>query len=123
MAVPAARVDVFNCILLLKYVQFGFDDIITLSEKRQILVDRLMGQLSADHVYLQSEDYLGPDRRRMEVGASAGRSRREADTPHVRLTIHRSPEHGVQVRRREFAGRRRPAHETQGTRRIAGLGG
>jgi PleD family two-component response regulator len=105
----------------LKYVQFGFDDIITLPEKRQILVDRLMGQLNADHVYLESEDYLGPDRRRMEVGTGAGPSRREADTPHVRLTIHRSAERGVQVRRREFAGRR-PSHETQGPRRIAGLG-
>jgi PleD family two-component response regulator len=106
----------------LRYVQFGFDDIITLPEKQQILVDRLMGQLNADHLYVQSEDYLGPDRRRMEVGTAAGPSRREADTPHVRLTIHRSPDHGVQVRRREFAGRARPAHDAAAPRRIAGLG-
>ncbi len=103
----------------LKYVRFGFDDIITLPEKRQILVDRLAGQLNADHIYIENDGYLGPDRRRMEVGANAGLSRSDTDAAHVRLTIHRSPEHGVQVRRREFNGRARPAHEAPGTRRTA----
>jgi hypothetical protein len=105
---------------VLHYVRLGFDDIITLPEKLPILVDRLIGQLNADHLYFQTHDYLGPDRRRMEIGVSTtAASRRRPDTPHVRLTIHRSSESGVEVRHREFVGRGRPAHGTAGTRRIA----
>ena len=34
---------------ILKYVQFGFDDIISLPEKREIIIDRLRKQLNSEH--------------------------------------------------------------------------
>jgi hypothetical protein len=105
---------------VLNYVHLRFDDIITLPEKLPILVDRFTGQLNADHLYFQTDDYLGPDRRRMEIEPSAViASRRRPDTPHIRLTIHRNPESGVEVRHREFVGRARSAAGTAGSRRMA----
>ena len=83
---------------MLKYVRFGFDDIITLPEKRTILADRLVGQLNTDHVYVETDDYLGPDRRRLEL---AGAPERRDQMPSMRLVIHRSIEQGVRVVRRE----------------------
>ena len=45
---------------------FGFDDVICLPEKRQILTQRFERQLLTSHLYFRTETYLGPDRRRME---------------------------------------------------------
>ena len=100
---------------ILKYVRIGFDDIVTLPEKRQILLDRLANQLNADHVYVETDDYRGPDRSRMEL---AGAPERRAEMPSMRLTIHRSVEQGVRVLRRELVGQPRKA--ATGRMRLAG---
>lgn len=81
--------------VLLRYVQLGFDDVITLPEKCPILVGRLQQQLDSNVSYIETKSYLGPDRHRLELlpkesGASA-------DTKIVRLTIRRSVAHGIQV--------------------------
>lgn len=90
---------------ILKYVRFGYDDIITLPEKREVIVDRLRNQLNGTHLYIETENYLGPDRRRMEVDRE-GESRRKDDTLHIRLTVQRTVEHGARVLRRQFTGQR-----------------
>lgn len=89
---------------ILKYVKFGYDDIIALPEKRESIVARLQNQLGNEQLYVETDDYLGPDRRRMEL-AMVGDTRRHPDTPHVRLTILRTPEQGVRIIRRQIAGR------------------
>jgi len=81
--------------VLLRYVQLGFDDVITLPEKCSILVGRLQQQLDSNVSYIETKSYLGPDRHRLELlpresGASA-------DAKIVRLTIRRSVAHGIQV--------------------------
>jgi hypothetical protein len=101
---------------ILKYVQFGYDDIITLPEKREMIVDRLLKQINSEQLYVETDDYLGPDRRRMEVKLPGQESRRGDDTPHTRLTIERTLEHGVRVLRRQFAGQRPRPTAVSGTR-------
>jgi PleD family two-component response regulator len=95
---------------ILKYVRIGFDDVIALPEKREVLVGRLMSQLETEHVYFETADYLGPDRRRMEVSVMHD-ERRTGTTPFTRLIIHRSVTTGVRLVRREIATSvaRRPA--------------
>ena len=88
---------------ILKYVQFGFDDIISLPEKREIIIDRLRKQLNSEQLYIETDTYLGPDRRRMEVKPPERESRSDS-TMHVRLTIERTIEHGARVVRRQFGG-------------------
>ena len=87
-------------------LRLGFDDVITLPEKREVIVDRLVGQLNSEHLYIQTDSYLGPDRRRMEFPGAPTDSRRMPDSPHVRLHIRRSVERGVQIVRQEIRGRR-----------------
>jgi CheY-like chemotaxis protein len=90
---------------VLKYVEFGFDDIVTLPERRDALVGRLLGQLDTPHIYIETTDYLGPDRRRMEVATHHRDERRRGDEGFLRLTVHRSVEGGVRIVRRELVGR------------------
>lgn len=99
---------------ILKYIQFGYDDILTLPEKREVIVDRLCGQLG-EHLYIQTETYLGPDRRRMEVAISPAEQRRLPDSPYVRLRLSRSIETGVQVLKQEIIGRRQVPQHTPRT--------
>lgn len=87
---------------ILQYVRLGVDDVVTLPEKRDVLVSRFTNQLNADHTYYETESYLGPDRRRMEVDTRD--ERRTGTSPYTRLIIHRSVEEGVVVRRREIHG-------------------
>ncbi|HHY49413.1 MAG TPA: hypothetical protein GYA10_06660 [Alphaproteobacteria bacterium] len=90
---------------VLKYVRLGFDDILTLPERREVLVDRLLGQLESEHVYYETANYLGPDRRRLELTPRQGEGGRATEKPFSRLIIHRSVEHGVRVLKREMFGR------------------
>lgn len=88
---------------VLKYVEFGFDDIITLPERREALIGRLLSQLDAPHTYVETTNYVGPDRRRMEV-ASHRDERRHGEQGFLRLTVHRSIDDGVRILRREMVG-------------------
>ena len=87
----------------LAYIEMGFDDIICLPEKSEIITDRLVTQLNRDHLYIETNTYFGPDRRRMEL-SDMGRVDRISDTHrHVRYIVHRSVEKGpVIVRRKDF---------------------
>ena len=90
--------------MVLKYVRFGYDDVLVLPEKRDNLAGRFRNQLNADHVYFETDTYLGPDRRRMEFGISHD-ERRKGIAPFVRLSVHRSVETGVRVLRQQVFGK------------------
>lgn len=92
---------------ILKYVKFGFDDVISLPEKLENLVTRAQNQLNNPQIYFETETYLGPDRRRMEIDMG-NESRRGGDFQHTKLTIQRTLQFGVRVIRREFLGNRAP---------------
>jgi PleD family two-component response regulator len=90
---------------VLKYVRMGYDDVITLPEKREALIGRLRGQLDTEQVYFETPDYLGPDRRRMEIAAHYRDERRTGDLAYTRLVVHRSIDKGVRILKREIFGR------------------
>lgn len=85
----------------LGYVEMGFDDILCLPESAQLLVDRLVAQLNRDIVYIETADYFGPDRRRMEVPGATHAGRTSNAHLHTRLTIHRSLAEGPAIVQRQ----------------------
>ena len=85
----------------LNYVQMGFDDILCLPERSQLLVDRLTRQLNHEIVYIETSDYFGPDRRRMEVPGAQHAARRSTAHMHTRLTIYRSLADGPVILERQ----------------------
>jgi hypothetical protein len=50
-----------------RYVKLGFDDVLTLPDKRDMLIARLENQITSEHTYFETDNYLGPDRRRLEL--------------------------------------------------------
>jgi len=91
---------------VIEHIRMGFDDVICLPENSRVLAARLAAQIGQEQLYIETRTYLGPDRRRMEL-ADHTHPARTGDTEHTRLTILRTPEHGVQVLRRQvfFKGR------------------
>jgi hypothetical protein len=90
---------------ILKFIEFGYDDVITLPERREVLVSRLSNQLNSDHLYFETDGYLGPDRRRMELLSSAvSDERRTGHHPHTKYTIRRTAEKPIQILRTELIG-------------------
>jgi len=88
---------------LLAYIRMGFDDVIALPENREVLQARLGAQLNTDQTYFETDDYLGPDRRRMELPTHRD-ERRTGVTPFETLVIRRDPTQGVSVQRRHTIG-------------------
>lgn len=72
------------------FVRLGFDDVLTLPDKREMLVHRLEQQVTAEHTYFETADYLGPDRRRLELPDHV--DPRRGGEPHsfVKHTVKRS---------------------------------
>ena len=86
------------------YVQMGFDDVITIPEKREILIQRLDGQLG-EHVYFRTPTYLGPDRRRFDLLTTPHERRGQGPSDHDQISIVRSAITGVSIARtRRFIG-------------------
>lgn len=77
----------------LRFIKIGFDDVLTLPDKRELLVQRLEQQINSDHTYFETAEYLGPDRRRME-GPRPSDPRRTGRESYNRLIVHRSVERG-----------------------------
>lgn len=96
---------------VLRYVRFGFDDVISLPAQRDSLAERLAEQLHNEQLYVETQDYFGPDRRRLDRGAEL----RVGISAHTRLMFERDPRRGVKVLHREVRGHRfkpRPAPHT-----------
>jgi CheY-like chemotaxis protein len=94
---------------VLRHVDLGFDDVIIIPERRDVLTGRLSKQLTSPPTYIRTSEYLGPDRRRMEKPGDPGDPRREGGHPFSRLTIKRDPLIGNMVARREIFGGSGPA--------------
>jgi len=88
----------------IRYVQMGFDDVITIPEKREILIQRLDGQLG-EHVYFRTPTYLGPDRRRFDLLTTPHERRGQGPSDHDQISIVRSAITGISIARtRRFIG-------------------
>ncbi|WP_338719717.1 hypothetical protein [Devosia sp. XK-2] len=106
---PSPRVKLAPIILItqdcdadtfLRYIEMGFDDILCLPENSELLTDRLVSQLKHDIVYIETADYFGPDRRRMEVIGGGHTARVSNAHLHSKLVIHRSVTDGPAIVRR-----------------------
>lgn len=85
---------------ILHYVHLGVNDIISRREKRDVLIQRLGAQLSQEHLYIETNDYFGPDRRRLEAGVHD--NRRAGTSGHSRLYVRRFPDGGTRIMRHEI---------------------
>src|SRR5690606_14535745 len=85
-----------------KFVLMGFDDVIHLPQSRDQLAVRLATQLDRDIVYIETGDYLGPDRRRLD--ADSALPRRTSVSSHTRLVIRRDPDYGTRIVSRQLRG-------------------
>lgn len=85
----------------LRYIEMGFDDVITLPEKAAIVEQRLIAQLDTEHMYFETATYFGPDRRRMEVEPPSEHKRAAMPHSHVRHYFRRDPVRGIIVTRSE----------------------
>ena len=87
--------------VLLKHIGLGFDDFISLPEKVDIVISRLLHQLDHPQIFIETATYFGPDRRRLEAPDAGHSQRKSFPHSHTRLTVQRSVQRGVQVVRRE----------------------
>jgi DNA-binding NarL/FixJ family response regulator len=92
---------------MLKYIEMGFDDVVCLPEKIDVLHNRLEKQLNSDQVYVRTDTYFGPDRRRMEVAGNS-HHQRTGTTEFTKTVIRRVPGDGVKVISRQLIVRGRP---------------
>lgn len=86
---------------VLHHIEMGFDDVICLPENSHVLSSRLASQIGQEHLFIQTETYLGPDRRRMELPGHS-HPERTGGFEHTRITIMRTAEAGVRVVRRQL---------------------
>lgn len=83
----------------LKFIKMGFDDVIILPEKRDIIISRLSNQAGSDIEYFETADYFGPDRRRMETEPPKGVERSAIPHSHTRHLFRRDPKKGTEILR------------------------
>lgn len=98
-------------------LRLGFDDIIALPETRDMIAGRLSRQLRKEYLYIETADYLGPDRRRFDLPIEQT-EQRLGIKPHSRLVIRREPRHGVRILRRHYVSGE--GVDVQGPVRVAG---
>lgn len=80
---------------VLHYIQLGVDDVISLPEKREMLIQRLSTQLFNEQTYVETATYFGPDRRRLEY--DQGDPRRRGMAGHGRYIVQRLPDVGTKI--------------------------
>ena len=86
--------------MILAYVEMGLDDVISLPEKKEILIQRFATQIATDHLYIETPGYFGPDRRRMK--SQLVDSRRKGMDGHVRFHFVRNPSSGIEILRHQI---------------------
>ncbi len=97
----------------LNFLHMGFDDALALPDKREMLMQRLKGQLLTPQLYIRTASYFGPDRRRFDLSAEVDQRRGVGEHWHERITFFRDPGYGVTVIRTQHVlerdGRRHEA--------------
>jgi len=91
----------------LSFIRMGFDDVLTLPDKKDMLIKRLEGQINAEYAYFETENYLGPDRRRMEAPDHFDPRRGGETTSHIKHTVRRTLTGGSLVIRTELFAHRK----------------
>jgi hypothetical protein len=81
----------------LRYVHMGFDDVLALPDKRDILVQRMEGQLLSPHTYFRTGAYFGPDRRRMDLSGTIDERRGTGKHWHDEIRFMRDPNAGISI--------------------------
>jgi len=78
----------------------GFDEVINVPAEGPEIATRLAAQIGREHLYIETRNYIGPDRHRMDHLQGAPGDR-QPEEPHARLIILRTVEAGVHIVRRE----------------------
>lgn len=78
-------------------VQMGFDEVLFLGDQLPDLRRRLTEQLCQDILYVRSERYFGPDRRRIELIDPQDPRRKPGGAFYKRMNVHRDPLTGISV--------------------------
>ena len=87
---------------ILSNVELGFDDVVSVPADGRAIATRLARQVGQEHLYIETRNYLGPDRHRLDRELAVPPSRKPEE-PHARLTILRTIEDGVAIVRRQEA--------------------
>jgi len=85
--------------MVLDYIKLGFDDVVSLPDKRPSLTQRFESQVNSSHIYFQTTNYLGPDRRRMEAVDNPHENRGTGNAGFVRILLRRDVHAGVHIQR------------------------
>lgn len=85
---------------VVRYINLGFDDIVSLPEAARVLERRFAHQLGTQFPYFETGTYFGPDRRRARRGTDGNEPKRPGQFRYVRYLIQRAPS-GVEILRRE----------------------
>lgn len=82
------------------HIEMGFDDVISVPQDGRAMATRLAAQIGQEHLYIETRNYLGPDRHRRDQPGRSQVQRKQGEK-HARLTILRTPEAGVHIVRRQ----------------------
>jgi len=93
-----------------RYVRFGFDDVIVADLPLALLRSRLAVQVSSVQRYVETKDYFGPDRRRLDRGTDV----RVNASAYTQVLFERDPQRGIRILGREERGQRFRPQPTAG---------
>jgi hypothetical protein len=96
---------------VVRYVNLGFDDIVTLPEAARTLERRFAHQIGTPVSYFETATYFGPDRRRIKREGESAANKPAGEFRHVRYLIQRTPL-GVDILRREVVISSNPPRPT-----------
>lgn len=84
--------------LIVRLVELGYDEVLFLSDPVDALARKLAEQLRRDVIFVETANYLGPDRRRLEI-VDRGDTRRKPGGRggFRRLNVLRNPDQGISV--------------------------
>ncbi len=82
------------------YIEMGFDDVLFMSDPVGALQGKLLQQLGQEVMFVQTGNYLGPDRRRMERIRREDPRRKPGGSVHRRFAVIRDPQTGLRVQDR-----------------------
>lgn len=82
------------------HIEMGFDEVISVPEDGHAMAVRLASQIGHEQLYIETRNYLGPDRHRRDKPGHNPVPRKQGEK-HARLTILRTPEAGVHIVRRQ----------------------